>query len=69
MACSGVRVRESGPYAHSEKISLIMAIQENGFRHMRISLNPGTTAANFNDFVEDVIARLPPGRTFFGTIY
>jgi hypothetical protein len=40
---SDVRVREPGPFKGYEKLTVICAIAPNGFKHIRISEDPGTT--------------------------
>ena len=54
----GCRVRSAGPYGHSEKWTLIMAIMPNGFRHVWFRKVGGTTAVDFLLFVRQIIARL-----------
>jgi hypothetical protein len=66
-AFKGVRVREEGPYGHSQKWTLILAIDTAGFKHVRFSPDSGTTIPIFSQYILNLLARLPahgPHRLF-----
>jgi hypothetical protein len=52
------RVREVGPYGHTDKWTLIMTISPTGFRHVLFRKVSGTTAYDFYLFIERVILRV-----------
>eukprot|EP00545_Synedropsis_sp_CCMP1620_P011708 CAMPEP_0119007346 /NCGR_PEP_ID=MMETSP1176-20130426/2950_1 /TAXON_ID=265551 /ORGANISM="Synedropsis recta cf, Strain CCMP1620" /LENGTH=368 /DNA_ID=CAMNT_0006959473 /DNA_START=77 /DNA_END=1183 /DNA_ORIENTATION=+ len=63
-AAVGVRVREPGPYGHSEKYTLLMAISDRPGPHDRfvqMDTRPGTTVTTFYEFMRDMIHDLGPG--------
>ena len=59
------QVRETEPYGHSQKWTMILAISPfQNLRHMRFDNNQGTTIEIFEEFLRDLIARLPRGIRF-----
>jgi hypothetical protein len=69
----GVRVREPGPYGHTEKWTLILTVSPCGRKWFRFKKEAGTTTAVFNAHVRRVAVSLPdplsvppagPSRTF-----
>ena len=59
----GVRVREEGPYNHSEKWTLTMAISgdEDGDRWLDFEKKSGTTVTDCYDFIRRIIEDIGPG--------
>ena len=59
----GSRVREEGPYGHSEKYTLTMAISgdQNGERWVDFARKAGTTAIDFYDYIMTIINDIGPG--------
>ena len=59
----GCRIREEGPYNHSEKWTITMAIAGDlqGMRHRRFERKAGTTTVDFLEFIQEVIAIIGPG--------
>ena len=59
----GCRIREEGPYNHSEKYTITMAIagSQQGERYYDLERKAGTTTAAFLTFVQNVIATVGPG--------
>jgi hypothetical protein len=53
-----VRVRESGPYGHNEKWTLIMIIGPNGWKHATFRQVNGTNADDFLHFIQTALQRL-----------
>jgi hypothetical protein len=63
-AVTGMRVRASGPYGHSEKWTLLMAISGRIGpldRFVRLEQRPGTDIHFFYDFIRDMIDQIGPG--------
>lgn len=58
---STFRVRDAGPYGHTEKWTLILAVDASGFIHHRFNPVGGTTTATFDLFIEGLLQRLPAG--------
>ena len=46
-----VRVNNIGNYGHSQKLTIIAAIDANGFRDMYITEQPGTTYELFTAYI------------------
>ena len=59
----GNRVRETGPYGHSTKWTLIMAIagDANGQRWVSFEQRAGTSAVDFLDFILVILTDIGPG--------
>ena len=59
-AVIGVRVREEGPYNHSEKFTLTMAISGglDGRRWLDFERKSGTTVADFYDFILRILTTI-----------
>jgi hypothetical protein len=62
-AAKGVRVKEPGPYGHSQKHTILLAIVANdqGQRWRDISIAPGTTVDMFFNFVLGIVEEIGPG--------
>ena len=63
-AYTGVRIQEPGPYDHSEKYTLLMAIAERaGFQDwlVHFEADSGTTVSIFYEFILDIIEQIGPG--------
>jgi len=54
----GFRVRDVGPYKEYEKLTLILAVSSNGFIHVRLADDAGTTTEIFKGFLTTLIDRL-----------
>lgn len=59
----GCRIREEGPYNHSEKYTITMAIagSQQGERYFQFERKAGTTTVDFLDFMQNVVAVIGPG--------
>jgi hypothetical protein len=60
----GVRCREPGPYGHSEKYTLLMAIAARPGpldRFVQMDTRPGTNVTTFFEFMQDMINDIGPG--------
>jgi hypothetical protein len=59
----GKRVKEEGPYGHSEKWTLTMAVSAdpNGERWVNFVRKPGTSIFDFATFIQRIVDSLPPG--------
>jgi len=57
-AYKSIRVREEGPYGHSQKFTLIMTIEPNGWLHAELTQMPGTSGLDFHRYILRVLARL-----------
>jgi hypothetical protein len=55
----GVRVRDAGHYQRSDKWTLILAIDAQGFTHVRLTKDVGTTKLTFDEFIRTLLPRLP----------
>jgi hypothetical protein len=63
-AVTGMRVRAPGPYGHSEKWTLLMAVagREGPLdRFVRLEQRPGTDIHFFYAFIRDIIDQIGPG--------
>jgi hypothetical protein len=58
---SAFRVRDASPYGHTEKWTLILAIDAQGFIHHMFNPVGGTSTATFDLFIEGLLQRLPAG--------
>jgi len=55
----GCRVRENGPYGHSEKWTIILGVDSAGRRWMRFKKVAGTTAVVLDALIRRVMGSLP----------
>jgi len=56
-----VRVACIGNYGHSDKLTIIAAVDASGFKDLYISDQPGTTSALFTEYIRRLLRRLAPG--------
>ena len=51
----GVAIRQPGKYGHGEKFTCVISIMQDGRRWFSMEKRAGTSADDFNDFIDDVI--------------
>merc|ERR1712012_1141000 len=86
-AIAGIRVRKPGNYTKDTKVTVIMGVEpgdprianplpgsiENPRRWLKVNMTPGTTAYQFNDFLEEVMDDLennhPAGIPIEGRVF
>jgi transposase len=57
----GVRVREEGPYGHSQKWTLKLCVGPGVFKHFAFTKEAGTSKAAFRLFISSMLPRLAVG--------
>ena len=51
----GIAVRQAGKYGHGDKFTCVISIMEDGRRWFSMEKRAGTSAEDFNDFIDDVV--------------